>query len=835
MISRQNKSVPVHGNAGFSMIDVLIAIIVLATAMLALAALQGAVTRNSADARARSQIAAFSEGLIEQMRRSGYDTIVTATITPTITTCPDNSSWAKEAYCAQATAGVSNLQAVATVSTYYGPAGTFTTTVPTIVSSTTPQYKQLDVTTTWTDATGQARTLKLDSIISSLTTQGTTPLTTDSSPTTTTMSPTVREINPSATAGVIPIAVGTTGNQSAATNPKPALISLGGNKTAVVGTSYSVLTYAAPDSNNDTVIKQLVDTRVIACSCKYGAGLTSSSSNVNVFAQPFRPTYWNGAQYIPPSQTAAASSNTGEDPNAIQDDFCDICCRDRNDPAATGDDQTLFDPWTSDHRHFYYDSSSTLQPASSGVNGGVYVNACRLIRVGGLYSVATDLQNYFFGLLATATPSPATSAAKSPIPDTTDTSDFGTGGAVAAYQAFVLKYMQSNISTLETGTLPGTIPSVASTATTYGGTPYNLDRPTSIGITYNSTTTDYRYLHARGLYIDYLEPAAVAAINNAIANCSTSTPSDCFLPILPFTTINLTELANWNVTTTSATCPTGSNSISVNNQAIINEAFNVSRGVVNAQSCAKSTDAPIVQAKVGDSNTGVAATGTGFASPIDLTDQANVQSDTQNFTITTSGSSGSGSVSATLTLTPSTVLPQLAKGYQSTYPSISWQLDSVAAPTGSLTACSANVTGNGGNTQLSNYTCPSITTASTPPIAATMTVKLSKYNYAYTQSANNPCFTGHNTTVQYCANYQVDTTNILVNGTAVSGATVAVANDGNVGSTTTTAEMSTITFPSLSLTTTDTISIGFTLQGTTSPTPTCSGGSGHTATYPACN
>ncbi|HKJ61182.1 MAG TPA: hypothetical protein VKA94_04205, partial [Hyphomicrobiales bacterium] len=114
--------------------------------------------------------------------------------------------------------------------------------------------------------------------------------------------------------------------------------------------------------------------------------------------------------------------------------------------------------------------------------------------------------------------------------------------------------------------------------------------------------------------------------------------------------------------------------------------------------------------------------------------------------------------------------------------------------------------------------------------------KLQNYNFAYTASGTNPCGNG-NTTVQYCANYSVDASNILVNGTAVTGATVAVTNDGNIGYSTisTTSEESTVTLPSQSLGATNTISIGFLLQSTTSTSYVCGGKNGNTATYDACN
>ena len=78
----------------------------------------------------------------------------------------------------------------------------------------------------------------------------------------------------------------------------------------------------------------------------------------------------------------------------------------------------------------------------------------------------------------------------------------------------------------------------------------------TIGAVSNS---DYRYLHARGLYVDYLEKEATDAITAAKAttSCNTATTSPvrtaaeslslCVLKLLPFTSINLTEIADWRL------------------------------------------------------------------------------------------------------------------------------------------------------------------------------------------------------------------------------------------------------------------------------------------------
>lgn len=823
-------------SAGFSMIDVLVAIVVLATALLALAALQGALTRNNADSRARSQVAAYSEGLLDQLRSGGWDSIATTSITPSNAT--GATSQQKQAYNVQATTGVSGLSTTITSTAYYGSTdglGTsFSTTAPADLTTQTPRYKEVKVATTWTDATGQPRSLTLDTMVSPLQTSSDNSLDAQSLSISGSATPVVREYNPGATAGVIPIAIGTS-QQSAATNPKPELLALNGNNSAVVGTSFNILTYENPDGDNLAKIQQRVDTQVIRCYCKIGGPVTSDDNTdfASVITQPYRPTYWDGTRYVEPSATSSTTSATGIDTTATQSPYCDICCRDHNDVDA---DEIKFDPWdTSNTRYKKYRHDNTGALVEVTNNSYAYENACRIIRVEGSYAVATDLNDYFFGLLATT--SPSTTAASSPIPDTIDTTDFGTGGAVAKYQTFVKKYLDDNVN-VATNLQNHVIPNISTEKTNYASA--NLDIPTNIDITYNSSTPDYRYLHARGIYVDYLEPDAVTAINNAITNCTSGTVSDCYLPILPFTTINLTELANWTSAANTSACTGPVAAVTVNNTAIISEAFNTQRGVVTGRSCANANETANVTASINDSNSGIAATGTGFAAPVDMNDAGVSQSDAQQFT-KTGGTAGAHTVTPTIYLTPvpankNEVLPMLIKGYQSTYPSISWNLDATTAPTASLTACAATATGNGGNTQLQYYTCPSITTQTSTPVSnAVVTVKLQTYNYAYTVSVNNPCPSGNGkVNEQHCVNYAIDQAAVLLNGTAITPTSVTVTNDGNVGNSTkgTTAELSSIVLPASTLNATDTISIGFSQTADNTQSYTCSG---KVPTYDTCN
>ena len=68
-----------------------------------------------------------------------------------------------------------------------------------------------------------------------------------------------------------------------------------------------------------------------------------------------------------------------------------------------------------------------------------------------------------------------------------------------------------------------------------------------------ASDSDDRYLHARGLYVDHLEAAALQELADVLADNGARSmpgsiegddPEDCILPYLPFTSANLTEISN---------------------------------------------------------------------------------------------------------------------------------------------------------------------------------------------------------------------------------------------------------------------------------------------------
>ncbi len=142
----------------------------------------------------------------------------------------------------------------------------------------------------------------------------------------------------------------------------------------------------------------------------------------------------------------------------------------------------------------------------TAVTSGTFAQTCRMIRVGGVYTAATDIRDYFFGMLDTE-PCTTAGAANSPIDPVTSTtctsannesSAVPTTTATTNYQSFVTDYLYNNLSTLKGSTgIPSYAPSdpqaTDAPAVLYNTT-YSLNKPTSITI---AQTSDTRFQHAR--------------------------------------------------------------------------------------------------------------------------------------------------------------------------------------------------------------------------------------------------------------------------------------------------------------------------------------------------
>jgi len=846
------KQIMARTHLGFSMIDVLIAILVLATGLLALGVLQGALARNGADARARTQIAAYSETLIDKTRASGYDAFGSVTVTPSSSACSASpQSFTQklqcEAYNTQTYAGVSNLTTTITSTENYGSSGgTWVTAKPAGYTDKTPHYKQVTVTTTWTDSVGQSRTQTYDTTVSPVTVNpGDNSLASTAFNLTGSTKPQVREANPANTLGVIPIAISST-SDAAATNPKPVVTN--------TGTTFSQYTYNSTTSQyGGNLITQRVDTKVIQCKCKYGGAATNDTNllSAGIMTQPYRPTYWDGFRYTTPVATSSSTSSTGLD-SATQDTSCDVCCRDRNDTAA---DTVKFDSFSNDYNHYKFAQvNGTYQLVSSTDS---YQQACRLIRVDGSYVAATDAHNHFFGLLSTtncanqgssATPTGCTSnlAFSDTIPQQA-TED--------SYASFVKDYLKTNLSSFSSTGKPGeTSASPQTSASTaagkWNGSTYALNTPSNTTITLPNSVD--RWLYARGLYVDFLESSARTALSNAISGCTDSDVNNCALPTLPFTTINMSELGN--------TSSSDSNVIVVSNTAVIlGDETSPKRGKVTVPSGQNGSTNPTANGvysvyTTNASLTAVESVANSISQAKSPYDSSNVLTDQRQFTVSGAGSGSGSAVYFDVNLSG---LPYLAnassvtsynQGAGGNGLTLNWsgtatQLGTAASgiATGYKTTGTYPVLFAGGS-QTTPISVAYTASASRPPVGVTIVVQgfntSSAVSGVYGGAGDDTVTCDDGTTsyttdrhdqVMFCYNYAVNTSNIITTTSGITtnaGATYALLTGTTDGSM---KEGASITLPSTpgisglanSLTGATNVVIPFTLTATTVAHGTC--------------
>jgi len=716
-----------RGQAGFSLIEVLIAVVVLATGLLAMAALQARLASNSADAKARSRVAALMTSVIEDERATGYGSLASYASTSCTTTTPTTL---QTSICnAQSDAGISGLSLTQAVTQYYGLSGggAFTTTTP-AAGANYADYKQMVVTARWTDATGASRTLSTTTIASLLNISASTTII--SNPLTAVgTTPIVHEQNPSLTPGVIPIAVGAN-TDTASTNPRPTV------GVTMPSTTFNTLTYSAGglDSSISATIQKRVETTVAECVCKLYAS-NPLSNDVFLGAATYRPTYWNGFKYVAPSN-AQITPYSAQHPSLVgsQADVCTVVCRDHHDKneltgtATTG--AVKYDSVTGDVNRYSATVTTTgngnnqtttvgltmsnSAPVAATTSGTAYLDAARLVRVDGIWRVATDMHAEHMGLLATTPQGVATSSAPA-------------SSAEAGYEDFVVDYMGQKLTQLlGTGSAP-----VANTIYHSHG----LDSPDTIDAV--TTNGSYRYLHARGLYLDTLETAAINKLVSVNGSC-TDYPT-CLLPYLPFNTINVTQLADWKALSASSTTNgkiTVTNSTTTNSATACSGSTLIRACVSGSNASTGTTNLDQAIASFGKSNSAVAASSP--ISPYEL-NSSNRLTDSQQFTVTGSSTASEffGNLSGPSTSLGSTSVSFWTDDLSTTNePWIRWTVGTASD------YCFANISRT--DTNPNPYDC-----VTTVPLAwtslAPVQVTVGNYNQVVQQTISNPCAGGTGT------------------------------------------------------------------------------------------
>lgn len=597
---------------GFSLLEVLISLVVLSTGILGVSWLQASLTRATADAKLRSYAIGIAQAELERARSEATDFDAYVALASAAATVVPGSQ--------EATGTPFKL---ATTVTEYNrlPEGTQTCgTYPCFEQSATgsadatvPGYKQITATVTWTaadSASAYDQSVSVSGNVSKLSTAGMTQVMKDMSGGVS-AGPVIIATKSSLgldAAGVIPIKTGGAGGEAtAATNPKPIV----DNTTGTATVKFSLLNYQDGDTGN-VVVQRQTETEILSCKCQYG---TFASGTGTALTTKMRPTYWTGNGYSTP-KTAAEEGITVPDSVAAsreywdsrtksraiqQSPYCDICCRDHHDPATMPTTAVKFDPYRSgSHDHYIYpldDNGNTSADAQlvPAVAGNVYAESCRVIKVGGVWSTAVDMNAEHAALLATNQTSSGGKTAWAP-----------TTNAATSYSNFVNDYLADSLVDESGGDpkIEATTLDAAAITTLENDQSPSLNDPGKVGIATNSATK--RYLHARALYVDKLSDETIEYLDRLLKACTATDKLTCVLPYIPFAPLNVTELATWAATL---------GKISITNNAL--DASDVSepqRGVVTP-----------VLASNGDEDTGLARlwksnSGLSFALPIDPQD-----------------------------------------------------------------------------------------------------------------------------------------------------------------------------------------------------------------------
>lgn len=530
---------------GFSLLEVLVALVVLSTGILGVSWLQASLAKSTADSKMQSYAIGIAQAELERIRA---ETTSIADYAALADVAPAAVPGSVEA------TGIPFKLGVEVTSFNVLPEGTDScATYPCFEESavgdadvTVPGYKHVVVSVTWTAADSAAsddQSVSVSGNISKLGTGGMFDVMKDND-TGSGGGPVILASKSQLgldAAGVIPIQTGGEGGEAtAATNPKPIV----DNTTGTATVKFTLLNYQDGGTGNVLVQRQ-TETEILSCKCKYGSFDDEAG---NALTTAMRPTYWTGNAYSTPTSAtsqgitvpgaiAASTEPYGSSSREIQQSpNCDICCRDHHDPDSVGS-KNKFDPYRADaHEHYAYpldakgNTTSTPQKVSVAT-GNLYAESCRVIKVNGVWSTATDMNAEHVGLLATNQTSTGGSIPWAP-----------TSQAAASYSGFVNDYLADTL--LSAATPPKITKQAVDAAALEEAQSPSLNAPKKIGISTNGASK--RYLHARALYLDKLGKEAVEFLDRRLANCTNTNKLQCILSYLPFAPLNVTELATWS-------------------------------------------------------------------------------------------------------------------------------------------------------------------------------------------------------------------------------------------------------------------------------------------------
>lgn len=546
--AKMNSGPPAGSMSGFTVMEVLIAIAIFAVGMLALAHLQGNLTRVAADATGRTVAINMAEELLERQRGFGLlETDPDGLIFAYADIVDGSQSISRGGFDYSVTQAVEDY--------YYDPAsGTFSTT--NTQSSVHSDFKLVTLDVTWDasrefaisdtqTSTGRlgSGTVRLSGIISSATTQGDSQVLTQS----TGHEEPLVNYTPGANPDILSLSLGNNKFKES-TVPQPDVIRAG----ELVESRFDVITYS--QTADGSLFLRREQFSAVSCDCILRARPGDPESAGR------RPTVWAGDEYV---EGHYVNKPYGESANPLQSPLCISCCRDHHDGGTSSDDHAdtavnAYDPFrptsdyigsgsfSGDHKHF--DRSRTGELVQALSPGDRYVEACRLVRKDGFFKVAQDFRQedrYLFP-----------NDFLDEDAEVSVYSDYVTGAAAAYEDASYVDY-EANPPCIG-----GPAPCVAE-PDMGGAYPQARDADEFPSWTKLPLAgSDTQQLRSRGIYIDYLSYDLRTVIDclrlgGDAEICKTGdveldrSGSANILEIIPFFDVQLTWLYRWNETPTN--------------------------------------------------------------------------------------------------------------------------------------------------------------------------------------------------------------------------------------------------------------------------------------------
>ncbi|MGA9575626.1 MAG: hypothetical protein WBS20_16925 [Lysobacterales bacterium] len=561
----------IHGKQnGFSILEVVIGIFIFVVGMLALASLQGALTRSMADSKARTAAVNLAEQELESQR--GFTIL---------TTDPAGVLHAYNDIVSQDRTVNDNGVAYAidmnvTDFYYHLDTGTFTDVSTGGLNS---DYKQVEVIVTWDALQGfrdvegterdlQSGQIKLTGSIPAIVTSASGRLA-DETEGGVKITPPIL-YTPGQNPDIVALQVGDSKFKESLL-PEPDVI----RRDELVQTTFDVITYSQDGDQNSFLRRE--EFAAVSCECEYHDADASNPGR--------RPYIWAGDEY---AGGQLVTKPYGTSANNQQSSLCDTCCRDHHDGPTglpgdsndayanvygpfKGDGEYVGTARASDHKH-YQDDATTL-----ALDGDDYLEACRLVRVDGFWKVAQDFRRedqYIFP--ADFLDNDAT--------ELMTYSDYVTGAA-EAYTDAAIAYTANSYPAKPIRPCIGAPGCEAVPAMQGAYSDARIDGELPSWTQLETNGIEEQQLRSRGIYIDYMSKdlrlfldqcfSSGTLVNDCcirggvVANACTGddlyidkTPTADPLEVVPFFEVQLTKLENWDQTI-QATLP-----ISLTNEAL---------------------------------------------------------------------------------------------------------------------------------------------------------------------------------------------------------------------------------------------------------------------------